>query len=271
MFGRRGRVRAKGGRMKRWPVWLLSILTVLAAAGCGGGGKAGSQVSSKGSRPATPAEARDLAAALRAFNGGAPETITSAKSLSNPTYASVIGSTDGTIFLFHRRGSSWARSYARNAAALVEDFRPGQSVAACSYAPARVVRDLYGVICPPDRALHARRASATERAVFNRLHFTATGLTAEQTRLYDECVSRLDPRWAGALLVDGPPDSHSELEASFGGDWWFERRNGAWHLARSVHRAPSNSPSLLSRDERFRVRQLSRRTEPQAHRGAPID
>lgn len=224
--------------MKRWPVWLLSIVTVLAAAGCSGGGKAGSQVSAKGSRPATPAEARDLTAALRAFNGGAPETITSVKvSLSNPTYASVIGSTAGTIFLFHRRGPSWARSYARNAATLVEDFRPGKSVAACPYAPARVVRDLYGVICPPERALRARRAAATESAVFNRLYLRATGSTAEQTRLYDECVSRLDPRWAGAIAVDGPPDAHSELEASFGGDWWFERRNGAWHLARRAPRA----------------------------------
>ncbi len=218
--------------------WLLAAVFLFLPSGCGSHKPTATNSKPATTREPTPSETRDLAAALRAFNGGAPEPIASARvSISNPTYASVIGSNYGMIFLFHRRGPSWARSFARNPAALVEDFLPGRSVAACPYAPARVVRDLYGVICPPERALHARRASATESAVFNRLYLRATGLTAEQTRLYDECVSRLDPRWAGALSVFGPPDAHSELEASFGGEWWFERQNGAWHLARRAPRA----------------------------------
>jgi hypothetical protein len=187
-------------------------------------------------RRPTPKEMRDLEATVRERNDGQSERlIATTVSLSDPTYASVHGAS-GFYYFFHRRGPSWATSYRRNAAAtLLENFLvPKRSaIGACAFAPATVIHDLYRIKCPPERALHARRASARERSLLR-----ATFLRSRATigmHLERVCISRLDPSWAAA----------EALSVDTGWTVWFHDVRGRWGTAKIDFKNPARYDAVL--------------------------
>jgi len=92
----------------------------------------------------------------------------------------------------------------------------------CAYVPPAVVRELYGVDCPPSRALHGRRPRPLEERLLHDA-FDSSPLTqayAHRARLGSLCVSRLDSRWAAGLAT---------LRETVGVVWF--RRSGRWSVA----------------------------------------
>jgi hypothetical protein len=124
--------------------------------------------------------------------------------------------------MFHKRGSRWIV-----VGELIQ--RPASFDSLCAYAPSAVVADLFGVRCPPYRALHARRASpAVRKALIAALRADAYTRTLGPYKFDDPCVSRLDPLWAAAGLVF--PDT--------GWPVWFHKSGDRWRVDYGHRRLP---------------------------------
>jgi hypothetical protein len=73
---------------------------------------------------------------------------------------------------------------------------------ACVYAPAPVVRELFGVGCPPQSELRGRAATDAQLAEIRHgfLRSRLTPYARSSTGLTHACVSTLDPTWAAAAV-----------------------------------------------------------------------
>ncbi len=114
--------------------------------------------------------------------------------------------------LFHHASGRWKVVWTH------QSERPADG--ACAFAPAQVVRELYGVTCPSEAALHARVASAAEQAALE-AGFRASKLTPywrDAVGLANTCISRVDSTWAAAL---------AKFRSGSKGVVWF-KRTGTW-------------------------------------------
>lgn len=212
--------------------WLLAAGFLLLLSGCGSHKSVTSNSKATGARRATPHEIRDLTAALSNYRKAPLRIRFATISLSDPTYAAVshrdcrTGCEVESDFL-HRSGPSWTASPARHAAydvlyVFISPDSPRDS--ACPYAPANVVHDLFGIKCPPEQALHARRANVKEAAALRAVflsHDKIPPADAAQAQLGYVCISRLNPNWAGA---------HTHIGTSAGTTVFFHRKSGRWLL-----------------------------------------
>jgi hypothetical protein len=120
--------------------------------------------------------------------------------------------------LFHRAGGRWKLIWSR------ESERPADG--ACAYSPAQVVRELYRIACPPEAALHARKANDAELAALEAT-FRSSKLTPywrDARRLANPCISRLDSAWAAATAT---------FRSGSKGVIWF-KHGGTWKVARET-------------------------------------
>jgi hypothetical protein len=120
--------------------------------------------------------------------------------------------------LFHHAGGRWKLIWSR------ESERPADG--ACAFSPAQVVRELYGIACPPEAALHARKANVTELAALE-ASFRSSKLTPywrDAHSLVNPCVSRLNSAWAAATAT---------FRSGSKGVIWFKHTDN-WTVARET-------------------------------------
>lgn len=190
---------------------VLAVVAALLVVSCGTAGGTG------GKRAPTRAERRAIVTALDR-NAGVKLPIHALDvSTTTSRWAAAWSDRPVVVNVLHRMRSGWT---------LVphEAPRSGPFDSFCAFAPSSVVRDLFGIACPPPVALHARRANRPERtqlwATFRR-----DPLTREEAmhalRLANPCVSRLDSDWASATAVYG--DTSLLV--------WFRRVGARWTVA----------------------------------------
>jgi hypothetical protein len=164
----------------------------------------------------THAQRAALLASFHAFQGAAAvQSISVSK--ADSTYATIRWGYKAATndSLFHHASGRWKVIWSR------QSERPADG--ACAFAPAPVVRELYGVACPSEAALHARLASTAEQAALV-ASFHSSKLTPywrDAVGLANVCVSRINPNWAAALA------KYRSGSKSF---IWF-KRDGAWTVA----------------------------------------
>jgi hypothetical protein len=122
------------------------------------------------------------------------------------------------FLLFHHTSRGWRTA---------DNFSEPRSqvVYFCAYAPARAMFSLFGTTCPPERAVHARHASAFEAEELRLAANIHWGTHDAGALLFDGpiCISRLYPRWAAGVMTAGDVwDSAVE---------YFLRREGSWTFA----------------------------------------
>ncbi len=120
--------------------------------------------------------------------------------------------------LFHQAAGRWRLIWSR------ESDRPADG--ACAFSPAQVVHELYGITCPPEAALHARKANAAERAALE-ASFRSSKLTPywrDAHALANPCISRLNSAWAAAM---------ASFRSGAKGVVWF-KRGSRWTVARET-------------------------------------
>lgn len=173
-------------------------------------------------RPPTKAELASIKRSLIRQNpgGGAVTLPFVLISTAAPGWA-VVGrnSNPHTFTVFHRKASLWRY--------VGWPMEPGQPLdGICAYVPTPVVVDLFHIHCPLYRALHARRAPPRMRKTLTAALLADTrirvldGGDSSHVRVYDACISRLNPKWAGALVAF--PDTG--LVA------WFHEIRGRWRV-----------------------------------------
>lgn len=127
----------------------------------------------------------------------------------------------------------------------VDEIATRSAYGGCAYAPAKVIRDLYGLTCPTWRGLHAREATTDETAGMKAAFVPTLGKNppADPQRYVhlSACVSRLDPSWARASVVYGEPEK-GEQYSSFGGVFYFHREGAKWRIA--ITKRPSHAIAL---------------------------
>jgi hypothetical protein len=125
--------------------------------------------------------------------------------------------------LFHLVKAHWKIAYIKD----IDQSADG----ACAFAPAAVIRSLYGTKCPSWRALHARRATKREAKEMLRAYLEGPpGTPEKQWRYYsiaNPCVSRLDKSWAGAGIG---------TKQGAGQEFFFRKVSGHWVWKRAVPR-----------------------------------
>jgi hypothetical protein len=120
--------------------------------------------------------------------------------------------------LFHHASGRWKLIWSRESERLADG--------ACAFSPAKVVRELYGVTCPSEAALHARTANVAERAALE-ASFRTSKLTPywhDVHRLANPCISRIDAGWAAATAT---------FRSGAKGVIWFKRA-ATWTVARET-------------------------------------
>ena len=168
---------------------------------------------------AVPSHAQRVAllASFHAFQGqAAVQSISVSK--ADSTYATIRWGFKAATndSLFHDASGRWKVIWSR------QSERPPDG--ACAFAPATVVRELYGVTCPSEAALHGRLASTAEQAALV-ASFHSSKLTPywrDAVRLANVCISRVDANWAAALA------KYRSGSKSF---IWFKRAGGGWAVA----------------------------------------
>jgi hypothetical protein len=188
-----------------------------------------------GSRVPTTPERKELARALSVVEIVAVRPGPIRVSTIHGTWASVQCSSDCQdpstwVFLFHRVGTRWRR---------VGWFeKRSHPIGFCAYAPATTIRDLFGLVCPPWRALHGIPASSTLGRDLVRAVLRWTPGPRADFVLAHPCISRLDATWASALVK-----STRSLETLL---VWFRERGGKWSVAVTQgERTHLPSPSIL--------------------------
>jgi hypothetical protein len=159
------------------------------------------------------AEERAVIAAVEATQGNDADVDRVTVSTADPRYATVgytyptgAGPSPNYVDLYHLRRGTWTPLWGHDKGTSPDG--------ACAYAPARVVRDLFEIGCPSDRALHAAKATpALERALRVALKESPWTTFPTAPSLWNPCLSRLDPRWAATKVDLG----------SVGGVVWFQR------------------------------------------------
>jgi hypothetical protein len=162
-------------------------------------------------RPAHGTQRAELVAALQHTQGevGIQSIVLSS---ADPAYALVRwGAKGNQNDLFHLVRGTWRSVWRR------ENDRPADG--ACAYAPAKVVRDLFQVACPPAKAVKAKVAteSVGDQLLASLEASTLTPWWRDAKFLKPACVSRLNTHWAAA-------------QARFSGSSaviWFQRKE-AW-------------------------------------------
>ena len=156
-------------------------------------------------------------------------------SIENPTYASVNLNNGNEVDLFRNvdREHSWS---------WVADFNRGESsderrVDGCAQAPAAVMKEFYGLTCPPWRTLHARHATKAEKAALRTALLPHVGplppgaTPRADVHLVNTCISRFDPKWAVGATVFGNITSKNPEETSSAGSFYFFHRLGVrWRV-----------------------------------------
>jgi len=180
-------------------------------------------------RAPTQKEREAVTAALRKAQG-AHVTVTSIEvSTVDHRWASARwtqGAGGVPVALLHQNKRGWSIAWG---------FVTGQRAdGACAFASARVVEDLYEIRCPPEVAVHGRRATPAERKELTRA-FRASPLVDHTGSgdLEHICVSRSAPMYAAAAVRY--PDT-----VSFA---WFKR--GPWRV---VFETTTNRGSLPGHD-----------------------
>jgi hypothetical protein len=211
---------------------LCSALILGVMCACDGSKTTTNGTIAKAAREPTPAERTSLRSAARNFEGTRAPIKIELVSAANPTWARIqIGgqssrsaSLSRDDILFHHLRRDWLVAYV---------FTVGQrSDGGCAYSPANVMRDLYAVMCPAERALQARLATAREKRSIR-----AAMLVDPLTRRFGDvplehcrnngeckpgpCVSRLDSKWASAFMNF----------SSTSGVVWLRRAGSSWRVA----------------------------------------
>ena len=205
----------------------LALAVVAVVAGCGGAPTHAPSLRVSPTRGPTVRERHALGSAVNAREGE-PVSIRHVKILRGPAgWASLqcakdCPPPDGYAFvLLRKRGNAW-QSY-------VSEPRL-RLIYLCAYAPRIVIHDLFGVVCPSERDVHARRPTKAEA---RRLRAAIRG----GPFVFEPCVSRLDPRWAAGYVNEA--DQYIVfLHRSPSGRWIW-----AWALGRGS-REPSNAVLL---------------------------
>jgi hypothetical protein len=171
-------------------------------------------------RQPTPSERAALQRATNTFESVKVPLASARISTAASTWARVIeeGPASGASdLLIDRRAGKWLVA---NTVAVGTNPDGG-----CAYAPPDAMRDLYGVACPPPRALHARHAtraeSATLTAAFKRDPKTRTYGHQRGFHLANACISRLNRSWASA--IGEFPDTGIGV--------WFTKTGSTWRVA----------------------------------------
>ena len=167
----------------------------------------------------THAQRAALVASLRHEQGDvAVQTISVSK--ADSTYATIRWGfkTATNDSLFHHGGGRWKVIWTR------ESERPADG--ACTFSPAKVVRELYGVTCPSEAALHGRTATAAEQAALQ-ASFRSSKLTPywrDARPLTNMCISRVDSTRAAATAT---------FRSGAKGVVWFKHAS-KWTVARET-------------------------------------
>jgi hypothetical protein len=167
----------------------------------------------------THAQRAALVASLRGAQGDvAVQTISVSK--ADSSYATIRWGfkTATSDSLFHHAGGRWKVIWSR------ESERPADG--ACAFSPAKVVRELYGIKCPNEAALHARTATAAEHAALE-ASFRTSKLTPywrDTHQLVNPCISRVDSTWAAATAT---------FSSGAKGVIWF-KHGSKWTVARET-------------------------------------
>lgn len=210
---------------------LVVAMIVILMSACDGNNTTPNNTKTIAARRPTPEERASLRTATRNFEGMPSPIKIALISTTNRAWARIQigGSLSNSVglspndILFHRKGRDWLVAYV---------FNVGQSSdGGCAYAPANVMKDLYSVSCPAERALHARRATAGEERSIR-----AAMLVDPLTRRFGDvplrhcrnnenckpgpCVSRLDPKWASAFMDF----------SSTSGVVWLRRVGSSWRV-----------------------------------------
>ena len=187
----------------------VALLAALAALGAGAAAAA---------RTPSPAQKAAIVAAFRSEQGNVAIQAVVVSS-ANPAFASMkwgfaaggLSSYNNSVLALER--GRWKVLWTR------ESEQPADG--ACVYVPAAVAHELLNVSCPPAAKLHARPATAGERATLTK-SFRSSKLTRyarSSSGLSRVCVSRLDPAWAAAA-ASFPSGSAVYV--------WFRHRSAAF-------------------------------------------
>ncbi len=171
-----------------------------------------------------PARNAALSAAVRNYEGGPASIRLELISSSNRSWVRVQTVRTRDDILLHLRSRTWVVA---NVVTIGQHTDGG-----CAFAPANVMRELYGVDCPPERVLQARRATASEKAALRAVFLGAIeplplGNTPADVHLVNPCVSRLYEKWASAGSVYGNA-AEGERGSSAGSIVWFHRTGTRW-------------------------------------------
>jgi len=217
------------------------IIAIFIGGGCGASSRSKAIT---GNHAPTSSELIDLKNALSIINGSFVTISAAAIASSDSTYALVDcpkcrNGVGFTRFILHRAEPSWAKSAMVSAdKTVVYDFNRGETlVGACAYVPKQVMRDFFELRCPSRRSLVARRADRKLIEAFTRIYIKAVGVSlieAEHLRLSPVCISRRDPRWAGAQVIAGTP----------GPVVFFQKARSSWRLVREDESRPSSAIRL---------------------------
>jgi hypothetical protein len=218
---------------------VCSVIAIVSGCGASSGKKADART-----RVPSEVELQDLTNALSGINGSSVTVSTAVISRSSAAYALATCPECGngvgyTRFILHRTEPSWAQSATVSEdKTVVYDFNRGETlVGACAYVPEQVMRDFFGLRCPSKRNLVARRAGRKLIEAFTRIYLNAVGVSkieAERLRLSPVCISRRDPRWAGAQVIAGTP----------GPVVFFHKERSSWRLVSEDESRPSSAIRL---------------------------
>lgn len=214
-------IRGNNPRIVALLIVTLSSVAMLAMVGCSS--KRTTRTSAK--TTLTQADKQAITRAIRAFESVSDPISSIRISIRVPGWARV-QTEGGSDLLFKKKIDGWRIIHgAENGIGNSEKRDDG----ICAYGPTNVIRTLYAISCPAERALHARQATKIEHS-----HLTFAFRRDRLTRRYSRsmvlgrmCISRSEPSWAGAIA--GAPGG--------GGPVWFEFTKKRWEV---VYEAISN-------------------------------
>lgn len=223
--------RAAIWRMDKALKSIMILLVISLAVGCSGqNGEKPQHVSVAVEK----SELADLATALAHYEGAHVTVIKLVVSRVDPSYVSVryracIADCEVMNSLLHRFRRNWQQSMRESPVATVlYNFSPGEWFDnVCPFAPGKVIKGLYGIVCPPARAIRAQRATNSELKSLLKTYrksIFARGINKSALGLRNACISRLDKRWAGAQVL---------YRGGYLGVMFFHKVKRAWQFARN--------------------------------------
>jgi hypothetical protein len=224
--------RAAKWRMGKALKFTTIMFVILLIAGCSG--QNGQKPQQQVTVATKQSELTDLATALAHYHGAHVTVIRLVVSQVEPTYVSARYRTcDGNCEvmnnLLHRIRRNWQQSLHESAKlTILYNFDPGEPRDdACPFAPGKVIKNLYGVECPPARAIHAERVTSSELKSLLKTYrdnINARGINRSALGLRNACISRLSKNWAGARGV---------YRGGYLGVIFFHKVKRGWQFARN--------------------------------------